>query len=67
MRLAGKVMLFSKDTDIDPAMKAAQINGFEAILPTFREDELVPEVLLKYADLNQECLLVAIVTALCNR
>ncbi len=67
MRLADKVMLFSKDTDIVPAMKAARINGLEVILPTFREDERVPEVLLKHADLNRERSLLAIVTALRNR
>jgi len=64
LRLADKVMLFSKDTDIVPAMKSARINGLEVILPVFKEDERVPEPLLKHCDLKREKSLRAIANAL---
>ncbi len=50
MKLADKVMLFSRDTDIVPAMKTARINGLEVILPLFDEDGFVSEKLIKHSD-----------------
>lgn len=64
LRLAQKVMLFSKDTDIVPAMKSARINGLEVILPVFTEDERIPELLLKHCDLRRERSLRSIANAL---
>jgi uncharacterized LabA/DUF88 family protein len=67
LRLADKVMLFSKDSDIVPAMKAARINGLEVILPTFREDERIFEDLLKHSDVRRERSLLAIAASLHHR
>ncbi len=54
LRLAQKIMLFSKDTDIVPAMKTARINGLEVILPKFSEDGELSEKLIKHCDVVRE-------------
>ncbi len=51
LKLATKVILFSKDTDIVPAMKVARINGLEVILPHIIEDKNPYAVqLIKHSD-----------------
>ena len=60
LKLADKVMLFSKDTDIVPAMKVARINGLQVILPTLEEDTPPSEKLIKHCDILRKRSLVKI-------
>ncbi|MCF6207585.1 MAG: NYN domain-containing protein [Sulfurovum sp.] len=44
---AQKVIIFSKDTDMKPALKMARINGLEVIIANFKEkDYLAPKLIL---------------------
>lgn len=51
MRLAEKVLIFSKDTDMIPAMKVARTNGLTVIIPNFSESDYISEGLVKHSDL----------------
>jgi len=53
LHLADKVMLFSKDTDIIPAMKTARINGLEVILPILQENDNISDKLIKHSDIRR--------------
>ena len=62
LKLADKVMLFSKDTDIIPAMKVARINGLQVILPILEKDRLPSEKLIKHCDILRKRSLIKIYT-----
>ena len=54
MKLADKVLIFSKDTDIVPALKIARINGLQAILSNFTELNNISHSLIKHTDIIRE-------------
>jgi len=62
LHLADKVMLFSKDTDVVPAMKVARTNGMEVVLPVFEEDDYISEKLVKHCDIFRKRSLLKIYT-----
>ena len=62
MHLADKAMVFSRDTDIVPAMKTARTNGMEVVLPVFEEDGYIPEKLIKHCDVLRKRSLIKLYT-----
>jgi len=60
MKLADSVLLFSRDTDIVPAMKVARTQGLEVILPVFEESSNISEQLIKHSDVRRQRSLVEI-------
>ena len=52
-KLVQRILLFSYDTDIQPALKVARIEGLQVILPVIDESyfENPPEDLLKHSDI----------------
>ncbi|MCK9225615.1 MAG: NYN domain-containing protein, partial [Candidatus Muirbacterium halophilum] len=45
-----KVMIFSKDTDIKPALKTARINGIQTIVACLENGYKIPDELRKHSD-----------------
>ena len=53
-RLADRVLIFSFDTDMIPAMKVARINGLQVVLPSLPDINRVPKDMVYHADLIRE-------------
>ncbi len=47
---AQKVLIFSKDTDMKPALKMARINGMEVLVANFEEEDYLADELLAHCD-----------------
>ena len=50
LKLADKVIVLSKDTDMTPALKVARTNGMEAIIAVLEEDSKLSSHLVKHSD-----------------
>lgn len=50
MSLADNILIFSKDTDMIPAMKVARINGLSVVIANFAESNHISEGLVKHTD-----------------
>lgn len=53
-RLTDRVLIFSFDTDMIPAMKVARINGLQVVLPSLPDINRVPKDMVHHADLVRE-------------
>ena len=53
MSLADNVLIFSKDTDMIPAMKVARINGLSVIIANFTESDYMSDGLIKHTDVTR--------------
>ncbi len=51
MKLADEVLIFSKDTDMIPAMKVARINGLSVVIANFSESNHIAPGLVKHCDI----------------
>lgn len=51
MSLADKVLIFSKDTDMIPAMKVARVNGLTVVIANFEESNRISDGLVKHTDI----------------
>ena len=51
MSLADNILIFSKDTDMIPAMKVARINGLTVIIANFAESNHISDGLIKHTDI----------------
>lgn len=59
-KLADKVIIFCKDTDITPALKCARVNGLEVIIASIKEGYKVADKLRKHSDVLRERSLITI-------
>ncbi len=50
-RLADRILVFSKDTDMIPALKTARTNGLTVMLANFTEDNYIAQDLVTHSDL----------------
>ncbi len=50
-KYAQKVLIFSKDTDMKPALKMARINGMEVIVANFDEENYLANEILTHCDI----------------
>lgn len=57
-KLADKIVIFCKDTDIIPALKCARINGLTVSLAHIKEGYKIPNRLKKHTDLIKEISLI---------
>ncbi len=53
-RLVDRVLIFSFDTDMIPAMKVARINGLQVVLPSLPDINRIPKDMVYHADLIRE-------------
>lgn len=63
-RLADKIIVFCKDTDIIPALKCARTNGIEVVIASIKEGYKVADKLKKHSDMIREKSLLDISNAL---
>ncbi|MFW2235957.1 NYN domain-containing protein [Aliarcobacter butzleri] len=57
---ADKIIIFSKDTDMIPALKTARINGMTVTIASLKESNHISSELVSHADLVKEISLVEI-------
>ena len=50
-RLADKIIVFSKDTDMIPALKTARINGLTVSIANFKESDYISKDIILHSDL----------------
>ena len=50
LRLVDRILLFSLDTDLIPAVKVARVNGIQIIIPSFTDIRNAPYDLQEHAD-----------------
>lgn len=48
---ADKILVFSKDTDMIPALKAARINGLTVSVANFKESDFISKDIILHSDL----------------
>ncbi|MDY5466176.1 MAG: NYN domain-containing protein [Campylobacter sp.] len=66
-KLADKVILFSKDSDMKPVLKVARTNGLMTIIPTLKESRHPVNYLLKlHSDLIREKSITEVLNSLKN-
>lgn len=66
-KLADKVILFSKDSDMKPVLKVARTNGLMTIIPTLKESRHPVTYLLKlHSDLVREKSITEVLNSLKN-
>lgn len=51
MKLADKILIFCKDSDMTPALKVARINGLTTIVANFENSFKITKKLIKHSDL----------------
>lgn len=51
LKLVDRVLIFSFDTDIIPAMKTARINGLQVVLPSLPDTCKAPKDMVRHADI----------------
>ncbi|MBX7490220.1 NYN domain-containing protein [Helicobacter turcicus] len=66
-KLADRVIIFCKDTDIIPALKCARINGLEVIIASIKEGYKIADKLKKHSDRIREKSLLDISNNLSQR
>ncbi|MGM0608622.1 MAG: hypothetical protein ACQESP_09395 [Candidatus Muiribacteriota bacterium] len=49
-QLVDKVIIFTKDTDITPALKSGRLTGVEALIGNLEGSHKIPDILKKHAD-----------------
>lgn len=57
---ADKIIVFSKDTDMIPALKTARINGLTVVLANFEESNNISQELITHTDLVRNISLVSL-------
>lgn len=61
---ADKILVFSKDTDMIPALKTARVNGLTVSLANFKESNQISPDIITHVDLIKELSLVEINSSL---